>query len=277
MHGKPVWQRFLIVAAGPLTNFLVAIVIYVGFFTAYGVPHTSTVVGSVVAGSAADRGGIKAGDRILAINGREMDSFDDVEMMLIIRPHTALQIDFERAGARRAAHVVSDTISQIDDSGNKMESGQLGIGPAGVTYGKGGPVEIVTASVSAVRDRIRMITDVFGQIADGQRSAKELGGPLRIAQFSGARVSLGWLPFIDLMALISINLGFINLLPIPLLDGGHLCFYAIELVRRRPLPAKAQLWAFRSGMALVLAFMMFVTTNDINSLGIWRKITSYIG
>lgn len=277
MHGKPVWQRFLIVAAGPLSNFLIAIVIYAGFFTAYGVPHTSAVVGAVEQGSAAERGGIKPGDRITAINGRSMGSFDDIEMMLIIRPHTALQIDFDRAGAKLVTHVVSDTVSQVDDAGNKMESGQLGVSSAGVTYGKGGPVEVITASVLAVRDRIRMITDVFGQIADGQRSAKELGGPLRIAQFSGARVSLGWVPFIDLMALISINLGFINLLPIPLLDGGHLCFYAIEMVRRRPLPAKAQVWAFRSGMAVVLAFMLFVTSNDINSLGIWRKISTYVG
>jgi regulator of sigma E protease len=276
MHGKPVWQRFLIVAAGPLTNFLVAIAIYAGFFTAYGVPHIASVVGSVVQGSAADRGGIKPGDRIVAINGRAMGSFDDIEMMLVIRPHAALRIELQRAGRNLTTNVVSDTLSQIDDAGNRIESGQLGIGPAGVSYGKGGPIEVVAASVLAVRDRIRMITDVFGQIADGERSAKELGGPLRIAQFSGARISLGWEPFVDFMALISINLGFINLLPIPLLDGGHLCFYAIEMVRRRPLPAKAQIWAFRSGLTAVLAFMLFVTANDINSLGVWRKISTFI-
>jgi regulator of sigma E protease len=153
----------------------------------------------------------------------------------------------------------------------------LGIGPAAVSYGKGGALEIVAASISAVGDRIRMITDIFGQIAEGQRSAKELGGPLRIAQFSGTRVSLGFVPFVDLMALISINLGFINLLPIPLLDGGHLLFYVAELVRRKPLPARMQLWAFRSGLTVVLGFMLFVTANDINSMGIWTKMSRLLG
>lgn len=277
MHGKPAWQRFLIVVAGPLTNFLVAITIYAAFFSFYGVPHTPPVAGSVIQGSAADKGGIKPGDRILSINGRSMGSFDDIELMLLIRPHTPLHIEIERASGRLAVDLISDTLTQTDDSGNKIESGQLGIGPAGFSYTRGNVADILSASVLAVRDRIRMITDIFGQIADGQRSAKELGGPLRIAQFSGARVSLGFVPFIDLMALISINLGFINLLPIPLLDGGHLFFYMAEIVRRRPLPPKAQQLAFRSGMAVLLAFMTFVTANDLGSLGVWRKLSGLIG
>ena len=277
MHGKPAWQRFLIVAAGPLANFLVAAAIYVGFFAVYGVPHTPPVVGSVVQNSAADKGGIRPGDRILSINGRSIGAFDDIELMLLIRPHTHLHIAMEREGRPLATDVISDTITQSDDSGNKIESGQLGIGPAGLSYSRGDVGDILTASVLAVRDRIRMITDIFGQIADGERSAKELGGPLRIAQFSGSRVSMGLVPFIDLMALISINLGFINLLPIPLLDGGHLFFYVAEMVRRRPLPPTAQQWAFKSGMAVLLAFMMFVTANDLGSMGVWRKISGLVG
>ena len=276
MHGKPAWQRFLIVAAGPLTNFLVAILIYAGFYAAYGVPHTAPVVGSVIRNSAADRGGIKPGDRILSIDGRSIDTFDDIDLMLLIRPHAQLHVLLDRGGRTRAIDLVSDTVVQVDDSGNRMESGQLGIGPAGLSYTRGDVGDIMVASVHAVRDRIRMITDIFGQILHGDRSAKELGGPLRIAQFSGARVSMGLLPFIDLMALISINLGFINLLPIPLLDGGHLFFYLAEMVRRRPLPAQAQQWAFRSGLAVLLAFMMFVTANDLGSMGVWRRLSGLI-
>jgi len=276
MHGKAAWQRFLIVAAGPLTNFIVAILIYAGFYAAYGVPHTAPVVGSVIQHSAAEKAGMKPGDRILSIDGRAIGTFDDVDLMLLIRPHAHLTILLERGGRTRSVDLVSDTIVQVDDSGNRMESGQLGIGPAGLSYTRGDVGDIAVASVLAVRDRIRMITDIFGQIIHGDRSAKELGGPLRIAQFSGARVSMGLLPFIDLMALISINLGFINLLPIPLLDGGHLFFYLAEMVRRRPLPVQAQQWAFRSGMTVLLAFMMFVTANDLGSMGVWRRISGLI-
>jgi regulator of sigma E protease len=277
MHGKPAWQRFLIVAAGPLANFLVAVAIYAGFYSVYGVPHTPPVVGSVIQGSAADKGGIRPGDRIRSINGRSIGTFDEIELMMVIRPHSRLHIALERGGQARTIDLVSDTLTQVDDAGNRIESGQLGIGPAGLSYSRGNVGDIFTASVLGVRDRLRMITDIFGQIADGERSAKELGGPLRIAQFSGARVSLGIVPFIDLMALISINLGFINLLPIPLLDGGHLFFYIAEMVRRRPLPVQAQQWAFRSGMAVLLAFMMFVTVNDLGSMGVWRKLSGLVG
>lgn len=277
MQGKPAWQRFLIVAAGPLTNFLFAILIYAGFYAAYGVPHTAPVVGSVIQHSAADRGGIKPGDHILSINDRSIRTFDDIELMLLIRPHASLHIMLQRGSETKAIDLVSDTIVQVDDSGNRMESGQLGIGPAGSSYRRGEAGDILVASLLAVRDRIRMITDIVGQIVAGKRSAQELGGPLRIAQFSGARVSLGFLPFIDLMALISINLGFINLLPIPLLDGGHLFFYLVEMVRRRPLPPQAQQWAFRSGLAVLLAFMMFVTFNDLGSIGVWHRLSTLIG
>jgi len=276
LAGKPVWQRFLVVAAGPVTNFLFAIAIYAGFYAAYGVPQTPTVIATVVPGSAAEKGGIKPGDRIVAIDGRRMGKFEDIQFMLLIRPHQHLQVDVERGGRRLPLDIFTDTVTQDDGNGNKIERGMLGVAPADLIYKSGNPIEVMGASLAAVRDRVRMIIDVVGQIAGGERSAKELGGPLRIAQFSGERVTLGLLPFIDFMALISINLGFINLLPIPLLDGGHLFFYLIEGVRRRPLPAQAQEWAFRSGLALLLGFMLFVTVNDLGSFGLWRKLAGLI-
>ncbi|HWI85625.1 MAG TPA: RIP metalloprotease RseP [Sphingomonas sp.] len=276
-QGKPVWQRFLIVAAGPITNFLLAIAVYAGFYAAYGVPQTPTVIAAVIPGSAAQKGGILPGDRILEIDGRRMAKFEDIQLMLLIRPHQHLPVVVERGGRVLKFDIFTGTVSEIDESGNKTDRGMLGVAPAEIVFAPGGPLQIMQASVSAVRDRVRMIIDVVGQIAGGERSAKELGGPLRIAQFSGERVSLGLLPFIDFMALISINLGFINLLPIPLLDGGHLFFYLIEGVRRRPLPAQAQEWAFRSGLALLLGFMLFVTVNDLGSFGLWRKLAGLIG
>lgn len=116
-----------------------------------------------------------------------------------------------------------------------------------------------------------MMVAGIGQIITGERSMKEMGGPIKIAKFSGERLALGWPEFVSFAALISINLAFINLLPIPALDGGHLAFYAAEAIRRRPLGARSQEWAFRAGMALVLALMLFVTLNDIASLPIFGR------
>ena len=277
LQSKPVWQRFIIVAAGPITNFIVAIVVYAAFFTAFGVPETPPVVAAVTQGSAAAKGGMRPGDRIVAVNGRRIDTFEDIQLLLLIRAHQHLSVEVERAGAIVPLSVFTDAITETDGNGGKIERGLLGIKSAALIHKTGTPIEILDASVSAVGDRVRMISDVIGQIFTGQRSAKELGGPLKIAHFASQRVQLGLIDFVDLMALISINLGFINLLPIPLLDGGHLFFYLIEGIRRRPLPAQAQEWAFRSGLALLLGFMLFVTVNDLGSFGLWTKLAGLIG
>jgi len=277
LQGKPVWQRFIIVAAGPLTNFLVAIAVYGAFFTAFGVPQTPPVVATVLEGSAAAKGGMRRGDHIVSVDGRRINTFEDIQLLLLIRAHQHLRVEVERAGATVPLDIFTDAITETDGNGGKIERGLLGIRPAALIHKPGTPIQILDASVSAVGDRVRMIADVMGQIFTGQRSAKELGGPLKIAQFASQRVQLGLIDFVDLMALISINLGFINLLPIPLLDGGHLFFYLVEGVRRRPLPAQAQEWAFRSGLALLLGFMLFVTVNDLASFGLWTKLVGLIG
>ncbi|MBW8744242.1 MAG: RIP metalloprotease RseP [Sphingomonas sp.] len=277
LQGRPVWQRFLIVAAGPLTNFLVAILVYAGFFAAYGVPQTPPIVAAVVAGSAAEKGGLKPGDRIAAIDGRHVNKFEDIALMLLIRPHQHLKLDVERSGRMVPLDVFTDTIVQTTENGTRVERGRLGVAAATAVLKPANPAEVIEASVLAVKDQVRTIADVLGQILGGQRSPKELGGPLGIAGFARQQAELGLLPFVEFMALISINLGFINLLPIPLLDGGHLFFYLIEGVRRRPLPARAQEWAFRSGLALLLGFMLFVTVNDLGSFGLWTKLAGLIG
>jgi regulator of sigma E protease len=276
-QGHPVWQRFLIVAAGPVTNFIVAILIFAGFFAVYGVPQTPTLVTSVAVGSAAEHAGIRAGDRIVSVAGRSVDRFEELAEMIFLRPGQKLTIGVERQGQLLKLTAVPQRVVEQDASGNKTERGLLGVLPGRPVSIHEGPIGVLKAAVDATWGTVRMMVDVIGQIIGGERSARELGGPLKIAQYSGQTVSLGILPLVHFMALISINLGFINLLPIPLLDGGHLFFYLIEGVRRRPLPAQAQEWAFRSGLALLLGFMLFVTVNDLASFGLWRKLAGLIG
>ncbi|UAK25347.1 RIP metalloprotease RseP [Sphingomonas nostoxanthinifaciens] len=277
LQGKPVWQRFIIVAAGPITNFLLAIAIFAGFFAAYGVPRTPTVIANIVKGSAAEAAGLHIGDRIVAVAGRSVDRFEDVAQIVFLRPGRPLPLVYERAGATKIVQVTPQRIVDVDAAGNRAERGLLGVSPGMAVNVRLGVVGTLGAAVDATWGTVRMMVDVIGQIVGGERSARELGGPLKIAQYSGETVSLGLLPFIRFMALISINLGFINLLPIPLLDGGHLFFYLIEGVWRRPLPAQAQEWAFRSGLALLLGFMLFVTVNDLASFGLFRKLAGLIG
>ena len=276
-QGHPVWQRFLIVAAGPVTNFILAILIFAGFFAVYGVPQTPTLVTRVEAGSAAEQAGIRPGDRIVSVSGRAVDRFEELAEMIFLRPGQKLTIGVERDGRLIEISATPQRVTEVDPAGNKNERGLLGVSPGPQVSVREGPIGTLKAAVDATWGAVRMMLDVIGQIVGGERSARELGGPLKIAQYSGQTVSLGLLPLVHFMALISINLGFINLLPIPMLDGGHLFFYLVEGIRRRPLPAQAQEWAFRSGLALLLGFMLFVTVNDLASFGLWQKLAGLIG
>lgn len=277
LHGKPIWQRFLIVAAGPITNFITAIMIFVVYFSIMGVPQTPAVIGKVVPGTAAAEARLQPGDHVLQVAGRSVSRFEDMAQMIALRPRIHLDLLIERDGRRLTVPVTPKAEEAVDPAGNRVELGLLGVIAASAVNTRPGPVAVVAEAFRETGHTVQTITDVIGQILGGKRSAKELGGPLKIAQFSGTAVTVGWLPFFRFMALISINLGFINLLPIPLLDGGHLFFYLIEGVRRRPLPAQAQEWAFRSGLALLLGFMLFVTVNDLGSFGLWRKLAGLIG
>jgi len=276
-QAKPVWQRFLIVFAGPFTNFVVAIGIFMAFFAAYGAPRTPSVISAVIDGSPAARAGILPGDRVTAIEGRPIERFDDLADMIRFRPEERLRIDVRRGSAEKTMFVVPVANVERDRFGNEFRKGTIGVmsGPQVVE-----PVPVLALPVEATRQTfgiVRMMVDTLGQIITGRRSVKELGGPLKIAQVSGQQASLGLLNFVMLMALISINLGFINLLPIPMLDGGHLVFYLFEGIARRPVPERAMEWAFRSGMAVLLSFMIFVTLNDILSLGALERLAGLIG
>ncbi|HEX8641482.1 MAG TPA: RIP metalloprotease RseP [Allosphingosinicella sp.] len=276
-QAKPLWQRFIIVAAGPLTNFLFAILVYVALFATHGVPRTPPVVPDVAAGSAAAAAGFQPGDRILAIDGRPIDRFEDFFQTVMLHPGVPMRFQLGRDGRLVETIATPRPIVQRDRFGNESRIGRMGVTvPPKIVVGVP-PQEVVGEAISQTAYTVRMMVVTIGQLIMGTRSLEEMGGPLKIAQFSGQQASLGWLDFVLFMSLISINLGFINLLPIPLLDGGHLLFYAIEGVRRKPLKPAAQEWAFRTGLAVLLALMIFVTFNDLASFGLFSKLGGLIG
>jgi regulator of sigma E protease len=276
-QAKPLWQRFIIVAAGPVTNFLFAIAIFAGFFTLYGEPRTPPVAAIVVEGSPAERAGLRPGDRITMVAGRAVDRFEDIPNIVTIHPEERLAVAIVRDDRAMKLSVVPDAVVERDRFGNEFRKGVIGISPGERVIVPLAPLEVVGAAIDHTGDVLTTMVSTLGQIITGRRSVKELGGPVQIAKFSGQQAVIGFASFIEFMAMISINLGFINLLPIPLLDGGHLFFYALEGLRRRPIDPRVQEWAFRSGLALLLTFMVFVTFNDLGNLGFWERIASLIG
>jgi regulator of sigma E protease len=276
-QAKPVWQRFLIVLAGPVTNFLVAIAIFMAFFAAYGQPRTPALLAGLVENGAAAKAGLKIGDRIVAIAGRQVDTFDEMAELIRFRPEERLRVDYLRDGRQASVDLTTTADIERDRFGNEFRKGMIGIMSGQPVIE---PVPLLQLPVAATRQTfsiVRTMVDTLGQIITGRRSVKELGGPIKIAQVSGQQASLGGMNLVMLMAFISINLGFINLLPIPMLDGGHLAFYLFEGIARRPVPERAMEWAFRSGLAVLLSFMIFVTLNDILSLGAWERLAGLIG
>jgi regulator of sigma E protease len=276
-QAKKVWQRFIIVAAGPLTNFLFAILAFIAIFGTLGYPTTPALVQAIEIGSPADKAGLKPGDRIVDIDGRAVETFAELHDYIRIRPDQAMRLGIVRGTEKLTLSATTIGKIERDGFGNEGRIGRLGVRPGTIELKKLEPHRLVGAAVGQTIDTVQMMVVTLGQVITGQRSVKEMGGPLKVAQYSGQQASLGLLPFLWFMTMISINLGFINLLPIPLLDGGHLLFYIIEGVRRKPLRPEAQEWAFRTGLAALLALMIFVTLNDLTSFGVWTRLGGLIG
>ncbi len=268
-HAKPLWQRSLIVLAGPLTNLLFAVLIFAGFAMIYGKIVAAPLASQVVAGSPAAAAGLQAGDRIVAIDGRPIDSFDQIRERVAPFPNERVVLLVDRDGRTFETGLTIAERIERDRFGNEARLGMIGVVASDHEVVKLGPLSAVAFGFEQSWGVIRMMVTGIRQIFAGDRSVKELGGPIKIAKYSGEQFTLGWSEFIGFVALISINLAFINLLPIPALDGGHLAFYAAEAVRRKPLDLRSQEWAFRTGIALVLALMVFVTVNDIISLPVF--------
>jgi regulator of sigma E protease len=264
---KRVGQRAAIVVAGPLANFLFAVVVTTILFATLGQPLTSTVVADVTPGSAADAAGIRTGDKILALNGHAVDRFEDIAGIVQLGLGEPLKLTILRDGKTIELSAKPKVIEQTDIFGNVHQIGRLGINSTGpgeiVHYG---PLKAAEVAVGETYQRAAGMLKAIGQIITGVRSHEEIGGVLRIAKMSGDVAGRGILDLVDFATLLSINLGLLNLFPVPLLDGGRLLFYVFEVLRGRPLGRRAEEWGFRLGVALVFSLMLFATWNDLVSL-----------
>jgi regulator of sigma E protease len=267
-HYKRLGQRSAIVAAGPAANFLFAIVVLAILFMTYGQPFTPAEVGQVQPDSAAERAGIQPGDTILSINGRTVQRFEDVQQTVRLNPGVPMAIVVRRDGRELALDVTPARTELTDRFGNHYQIGLLGIARSGMEYVKRDPATALLQAATETWDLSAATLKAIWQIVIGTRATDELGGPLRIAQMSGEVAQGGVVAVLWFMAVLSINLGLINLFPVPVLDGGHLLFYAAEAVRGKPLGQRAQEYGFRIGLALVLTLMVFATWNDLVHLRI---------
>src|SRR3954471_9946663 len=260
---KPVSRRAAIVAAGPIANFILAIVIFAAVFTLYGKQAAPARVETIQAASAAEAAVFKPGDLIVTINGRKIETFTDMQRIVSTHAGEPLDIDVDRAGQRIPIKAMPKLTEMKDNFGNMHRIGVLGITGAREPPVRVDPLTAVKLGVEETWFVIDRTLSYIGGVVVGKESADQLGGPIRIAQVSGQVATAGFVALIHLAAVLSVSIGLLNLFPIPLLDGGHLLFYAFEAVRGRPLSDRAQEFGFRIGLAIVVMLMIFATFNDI--------------
>lgn len=264
---QKVGSRAAVVAAGPIANFILAIVIFAAIFALFGKQSTSARVDKVQPQSAAERAGFQAGDLVLSINGDKIDSFADMQQIVSMSAGDTLTIEVERGGIHQTIKAVPDLKDIKDGFGNKHRIGVLGISrsmlPGDIKVEKVGPLRAVAMGAQETWFVIDRTLSYIGGIFAGREAADQLGGPIRIAQVSGQVATAGFVPLLHLAGVLSVSIGLLNLFPIPLLDGGHLLFYLVEAVRGRPLSERAQEVGFRIGLAIVVMLMIFATFNDI--------------
>jgi len=264
---QPVGRRAAIVVAGPLANFLLAIAIFAGLFMLFGKPSTSARVDAVQPGSAAEAAGFQPDDLVVSINGREIDSFADMQQIVSTSAGETLVFEVQRAG-KLITLKATPTLKEVKDRfGNVHRQGILGItrspSPDDTHFQPVGPVKAVELGLQRTWFVVERTISYIGGVVSGREAADQLGGPIRIAQVSGQVASEGFPSLLSLAAVLSVSIGLLNLFPVPLLDGGHLLFYAIEALRGKPLSERAQEVGFRIGLAIVVMLMIFATYNDI--------------
>lgn len=277
-HEKRLSQRAAIVFAGPFANILFAILVMAGMYMAIGQPFTPSDIHKVTPGSAAEKAGLAAGDVLRRVDGVEIERFEQVRRIVQMAPGRPLEVVVIRAGRSVTLTVIPDRVEETDRFGNKHSLGRLGVSRTGRdrVFIKYGPVTAVWRATLETVTLTENIFDALGQIIMGTRTSKELGGPIRIAQMSGNMWQEGVVSVLMFVALLSINLGLINLFPVPMLDGGHLMYYIIEAVRGKPMGEKAQEYGFRIGIAMVLALMVFATWNDLVQLRAFEFIVDLV-
>jgi regulator of sigma E protease len=266
LNGAALWKRAATVAAGPIANFLLAIAIFAVIFTVYGRAVSDPVVGEVTPDSPAAAAGLQPGDVMAALDGQPIDTFDAVVRYISVRPGVPVVLTVERNGEAVDLTVVPERVETEDRFGNEMELGRIGVvgtrDSGNFRVERYGPVAAVGQGTLQSWHIVVSTYDYIANVFAGRMKADQIGGPVRVATMAGQMASLGIVAFANFAAILSVSVGLFNLLPVPMLDGGHLMFYAIEAVRGRPLSARVQEFAFRIGLFLVLALMVFATWND---------------
>ena len=264
---QPVLKRIAIVVAGPFANFVLAVIIFACVFALYGKQTMSARVDTVQTGSAAAAAGFQPGDLVVAIDGHAVDSFSDMQRIVSTSAGETLNVTVEHDGVQRVLKATPALKEVKDNFGNVQRIGILGItrsmAAEDLKLHPVAPPQAVWMSLQETWSVIDRTLNYIVGVLSGREAASQLGGPIRIAQMSGQVASFGFIPLIQLAAVLSVSIGLLNLFPIPLLDGGHLLFYAIEALRGRPLSDRAQEFGFRIGLAIVVMLMIFATFNDI--------------
>jgi regulator of sigma E protease len=267
-HDKPVGDRAIVVAAGPIANFALAAVLFGLLYATIGEPRSTAAVGTVRENSAAARAGLQPGDRFVALDGAAVSRFEEVQRFIQQRPGQQVEITVMREGAERVLRATPETSGSI---------GVLGVGAGPAEFVRLDPFTALWKGTTQTVDVAWQTLAAVGQMLTGARGADDLGGPLGIGKIAGDAAKLGLSSLISFMAVLSVNLALINLFPIPILDGGHLVFYAAEAIRGRPLPARAQEIGYRAGFALLITLFVFATWNDLTNLGVFRWALGLFG
>jgi len=277
---KPLYQRALIVFGGPLANFLLAILIFFSVYTFAGKDFTPAVINEVQKDSPAMVAGLKDNDIIVSIDSNEVSSITEVSKYIMMSTDEFINFTVNRYDQDITFRVKPNVVEGEDNLGNKISKRMVGIKLGAynneVNHVKLGPAKALFYAVNEVYYVSTSSLKYIGSMLTGKGDSSQLGGPIRIAKISGQVAEFGILPFISLMAYISISLGLINLFPIPMLDGGHLMFYGIEKVLGRPLSQKVQEGFFRIGMFLLLSLMFFTTFNDLKDVGLFKYFNNFI-
>jgi regulator of sigma E protease len=264
---QSVGERAAVVVAGPLANFVLAIAIFAGLFMFFGKQSTLARVDAIQPESAAAAAGFQPGDVVLSIDGRAIESFAEMQRIVSTSAGETLTLVVDRGGQQVTLKAVPALKEVKDSFGNVHRMGVLGISrslaPDDVKFEPVGPLKAVTLGFQETWFVIDRTMSYLGGVIAGREAADQLGGPIRIAQVSGQVATAGFSALMHLAAVLSVSIGLLNLFPVPLLDGGHLLFYAIEAVRGRPLSDRAQEYGFRIGLAIVVMLMIFATFNDI--------------
>ena len=261
-HHKPLRSRAAVVVAGPLANFLFAIVVFAGMYATFGQPFTPPVIAEVQPDTVAAQAGFQGGDRFVQIDGMSVQRFEDLMQLVMSSPGRQMQFVIERDGQRMVINAAPGTRVQTDRNGTEHKIGFLGVRAQGFEQIRRNPAEAVWYAAKQTWFYTVQNLLTVGRMITGTAPTDDLRGPVGIAQLSGEVAQFGLEPVLELIALLSISLGLINLFPVPLLDGGHLLYYAFEAVRGRPLGLRAQEVGFRLGLALVLMLMVFATWRD---------------